>query len=379
MRDAFFGGGFHDFVLRFYAFHVFFLPIVLLGLMVVHFPRFLVFDVPMVMAVAGAIMLTGGVFPIDLGTKFVPTSPPGITVPEWYLTGLYAFLRSGYDKFVTGVAWPGLLILTLAIMPFIDRYKKFSWKDRPLVTAVGITSIAQIIVTTYWGFYIDPNIQKSLLERLVIDPIFLYSVMLMLVPLSFGFTYLMIKLARNSEAKAKLQPKKPSGKSSINIPFNWIYIVFIALLAFQIYLNIAAYYAVLNGMKNFSLFIVGIIMIVFAAMFHVYRHGKTMAKEATQRPMVPPAGAKPIPYAPTPTPPVPTTTTKPLSAPPSSKSGATTTQGPAHGPTHTTGISSSADDTAATIDDIWSQKTSSPATDKRTNLTSNGQDTKRTR
>jgi quinol-cytochrome oxidoreductase complex cytochrome b subunit len=76
--------------------------------------------------------------------------PPGITVPEWYLTGLYAFLRTGYDKFVTGVGWPGLLILTLAIMPFIDRYKKFSWKDRPLVTAIGITSIAQIIVTTYW-------------------------------------------------------------------------------------------------------------------------------------------------------------------------------------------------------------------------------------
>ena len=59
------------FVLRFYAFHVFFLPIFLLGLMVVHFPRFLVFDVPMVMAISGAIMLTGGVFPVDfLGIKF---------------------------------------------------------------------------------------------------------------------------------------------------------------------------------------------------------------------------------------------------------------------------------------------------------------------
>jgi ubiquinol-cytochrome c reductase cytochrome b subunit len=355
----------------------FFLPIVLLGLMVVHFPRFLVFDVPMVMAVSGAVMLTGGVFPIDLGTKFVPTSPPGITVPEWYLTGLYAFLRTGYDKFVTGVAWPGLLILTLAIMPFIDRYKKFSWKDRPLVTAIGITSIAQIAVTTYWGFYIDPNIQKSLLERLVIDPIFLYSVMLMLVPLSFGFTYLIIKLAKNAEANAKLQPKKPSGKSSINIPESWIYIVFVALFAFQIYLNIAAYYAVLNGMKNFSLFIVGIIMIVFAAMFHVYRHGKTMAKQPTPKPIAPPAGAKPIPYAPSPTPPIPTTTTKPLSAPPSSKSAATTTQAPAHGPTHTKGVSSREADIAAATDDVWSQKTPSSATDTAADLNGNGRDTKK--
>jgi ubiquinol-cytochrome c reductase cytochrome b subunit len=299
MREAFFGGGFHDFVLRFYAFHVFFLPIFLLGLMVVHFPRFLVFDVPMVMAISGAIMLTGGVFPVDLGTRFDPATPPGITVPEWYLTGLYAFLRTMYDKFVTGVAWPGLFIFALLVVPFVDRYKKFSWKDRPIITAVGITSIAQIMVTTYWGFYIDPDIKKALLERLVIDPIFFYLIMLLLVPLSFGFTYMMIKLAKNAEANAKLQPKKPSGKKSINLTQRWTYIIFVALLAFQIYLNISAYYAVLNGMKNFSLFIIGIIMLVFAGMFHIYRHAKTMERapppQPPSRPPTPPMAAKPAP------------------------------------------------------------------------------------
>jgi ubiquinol-cytochrome c reductase cytochrome b subunit len=292
MRDAFFGSGFHDFVLRFYAFHVFFLPIAMLGLMVVHFPRFLVFDVPMVMAITGAVMLTGGVFPVDMGLKFDPNVPPGITVPEWYLTGLYSFLRSAYDKFTTGVAWPGLFIFILLVIPFIDRYKKFSWKDRPIITAIGITSLAQIIVTTYWGFYIDPDRTKSLLERLVIDPVFLYLVMILLVPLSFGFTYMMIKLAKNAEANAKLQPKKPTGKGSINLSEKSLYAIFIALLAFQVYLNIAAYYAVLNGMKNYSLFIVGIIMLVFAGMFHIYRHGKTMQKAPPPKPTVPPMPMK---------------------------------------------------------------------------------------
>src|SRR4029078_9094679 len=133
MREACFGSGFHDFVLRFYAFHVFFLPIALLGLMVVHFPRFLVFDVPLVMAITAAVMLPGGVFPVDMGLKFDPNVPPGITVPEWYLTGLYAFLRSGYDKITTGVACLEIFILTLLIMPLIDKYKKFSWKDRPII------------------------------------------------------------------------------------------------------------------------------------------------------------------------------------------------------------------------------------------------------
>jgi ubiquinol-cytochrome c reductase cytochrome b subunit len=328
IRDAFFGGGFHDFVLRFYSFHVFFLPIFLLGLMLVHFPRFMVFDLPMVMAISGAIMLTGGVFPVDLGTKFDPSVPPGITVPEWYLTGLYAFLRTMYDKFVTGVAWPGLFIGSLLIIPFVDKYKKFSWKDRPIITAIGITSLAQIIVTTYWGFYIDDDIKKSLLERLVIDPIFFYLVMILLIPLSFGFSYMMIKLAKNAEANAKVQPKKPSGKSSINIPQNWIYIIFISLLAFQVYLNIAAYYAVINGMKNFSLFIIGIIMLVFAGMFHIYRHGRALSKAPPPKPkpVSPPAVGKPL-SPPSVTSP-PTQDNKPLAPPPVQKSVNTSSTAP---------------------------------------------------
>ncbi len=374
MRDAFFGAGFHDFVLRFYAYHVFLLPIAMLGLMVVHFPRFLVFDVPMVMAVTGAIMLTGGVFPVEMGLKFDPNVPPGITVPEWYLTGLYAFLRTQYDKFVTGVAWPGLFIFSLLVIPFVDKYKKFSWKDRPLITAVGITSLAQIIVTTYWGFYIDPDRTKSLLERLVIDPIFFYTVMLLLVPLSFGFTYMMIKLAKNAEANAKLQPRKPGGKTAINFPKKWIYIVFVVLLAFQVYLNISAYYAVLSGMKNYSLFIIGIIMLVFAGMFHIYRHGVAMAKAPPPKPTTSPTTAKPMPSAPKAVPPVPKpTTTEPLTAPPvqkaasgaqvatkTSRTAATTTATPP-----TTGASASSNSKTGDTTNVLAERSSTTEVRKK--------------
>jgi len=293
IREAMFGAGFADFVLRFYTQHVFILPIVMLGLMAVHMPRFLVFDVPMVMAISGAILITGGVFPVDLGFKFEPTVPPGITVPEWYLTGLYAFLRTQYDKFVTGVAWPGLFILSLAIVPFIDRYKKFSWKDRPIITAFGITGIAQIMVTTYWGFYISPDTTKPLVERLVIDPIFFYLVMILLVPLGFGFSYMMIKLSKEAERKAKLAASKaPQKVAQINLSTKWINWLIVALLAFQVYLNIAAYNAMLAGMNNFSLFLTGLILLVFAGMFHIYRYGMNEAKKI---PTPPPQVAKEIP------------------------------------------------------------------------------------
>ena len=288
IRDMAFGNGFHDFVLRFYTQHVFILPIVMLGLMAVHFPRFLVFDVPMVMAIGGAILITGGVFPVDLGFKFQPTVPPGITVPEWYLTGLYAFLRTQYDKFVTGVLWPGIFILSLLVIPFVDRYKKFSWKDKPLVTAFGIVGIAQILVTTYWGFYIPPDSTLPLVERLVIDPIYLYTVMILLVPLGIGFSYMMIYLAKEAERKAKLAKEKgPQKIARIEFSEKWINWVIIALIAFMVFLNIAAYNAAITGMKNMGLFLAGLILIVFAGMFHVYRYSMAQTQVAP-----PPPGSK---------------------------------------------------------------------------------------
>ena len=279
MRDAILGSGFADFVLRLYALHVFILPIAMLGLMAIHFPRFLVFDVPMVMAIGGAILITGGVFPIDMGFKFEPDVPPGVTVPEWYLTGIYAFMRTQYDKFVTGALWPGLFIATFVLIPFIDRYKKFSWRERPIITAFGITSLAQMMVITYWGFYISPDISLSLVERLVIDPIFLYSVMILMVPLGFGFTYMMIKLTNEAERKSKIAKSRgPKKIAIINLSEKWINWLLIALLAFQVFLNIAAYNAALTGMKNISLFFIGIILLVFAAFFHVYRYATSQDK-----------------------------------------------------------------------------------------------------
>jgi ubiquinol-cytochrome c reductase cytochrome b subunit len=174
------------------------------------------------------------------------------------------------------------------LIPFIDRYKKFSWKDRPIITAFGITGIAQIMVTTYWGFYIPSDTTIPLVERLVIDPVFLYTVMILLVPLGFGFSYMMIKLAKESERKAKLaKDKGPKKVATINLSQKWINWLIVALLAFQVFLNIAAYNAALTGMKNISLFFIGIILIVFAGFFHLYRYGLNQAKNAPPPPPVP--------------------------------------------------------------------------------------------
>ena len=127
-----------------------------------------------------------------------------------------------------------------------------------------------------------------LVERLVIDPIYLYSVMILLVPLGIGFSYMMIHLAKEGERKAKLAKEKgPQKVSHINLSDKWINWLLVALIAFQVFLNLAAYNAALSGMNNMSLFLAGLILIVFAGMFHVYRYAMAKTKEAP-----PPPGPK---------------------------------------------------------------------------------------
>jgi ubiquinol-cytochrome c reductase cytochrome b subunit len=174
------------------------------------------------------------------------------------------------------------------LVPFLDRYKKFSWKDRPWVTAFGIVGLAQILVTTYWGFYIPIDSTLPLVERLVIDPINLYVVMILLIPLGIGFSYMMIHLAKEAERKSKLaKDKGPKKVAQIEFSEKWINWIIIALIAFQVFLNLAAYNAALSGMNNMSLFFAGLILIVFAGLFHVYRYAMAQAKTTP-----PPPGAK---------------------------------------------------------------------------------------
>jgi ubiquinol-cytochrome c reductase cytochrome b subunit len=143
-------------------------------------------------------------------------------------------------------------------------------------------------------------------------------------------------------------------------------------LAFQVYLNISAYYAVLNGMKNYSLFIIGIIMLVFAGMFHIYRHGAAMAKAPPPKPTAPPTAAKPMPSAPKAVPPVPKPTTEPLTTPPVQKAASggqvatkTSRTATTTAPTPTTGASVSSNSKSGDTTNVLAERSSSTEVHKK--------------
>lgn len=263
LRFFVFGAGFYDFIIRFYTYHVFVIPVIMLLLMGLHFPRNLVFDVPMVSGVIGAILVAAAIFPVELGTKFVPGAPVGFTVPEWYLSSLYAFLRTGMDKFVAGVLLPGLYILMFLVIPFVDRGKRLSWRDRPFFTGLGIASIAQAALTTAWGFWMNPYTNIPLF-KLYIPPWSLFGFMILVGVLSFAIVYAAL-------SRRKPTPARPSVVTQVKIGPRWARFNLMALVVFQLALNGLLLRAVNTNLGSVVLLELGALLLSFSVLFHFYR------------------------------------------------------------------------------------------------------------
>lgn len=259
------GGGLYDLIIRFYALHVFILPMVMILLALVHFPRNLVFDPPAVAGVIGALLIAGGLYPVDLGIKYDPTLAI-VEVPEWYLTAIYAFIRTGLERFISGALLPLLFILFFLIVPFVDRSKKLSWKDRPFFTAAGLASIVLIIVTTVWGFYTTPRVDAF--TAVYIEPLIFYPTLLFLVAATFIISYRYIAPPAKDAARPAPKPRP----ITIQLPFEWGVRLIMGLLATIGILSLLAFQQYLEGLKNLSMFNLGVVVMLFGLIAHIYRH-----------------------------------------------------------------------------------------------------------
>jgi quinol-cytochrome oxidoreductase complex cytochrome b subunit len=259
------GGGLYDLIIRFYALHVFILPMVMILLALVHFPRNLVFDPPAVAGVIGALLIAGGLYPVDLGIKYDPTLAI-VEVPEWYLTAIYAFIRTGLERFTSGALLPLLFILFFLIVPFVDRSKKLSWRDRPFFTAAGLASIVLIIVTTVWGFYTTPRVDAF--TAVYIEPLVFYPTLLFLVAATFIISYRYIA----PPAKEAARPAPKPRPITIQLPFEWGVRLIMGLLATIGILSLLAFQQYLEGLKNLSMFNLGVVVMLFGLIAHIYRH-----------------------------------------------------------------------------------------------------------
>src|SRR6266568_4671848 len=195
LAQIIFGFSFNDLAIRFYAFHVFIIPIIMLAIMAVHLPRNLVLDIPVASAITGIILILGGLFPVEVGIRYDPNQLTQITFPEWYFTSLYAFIRTkGLQPFIAGTIIHAVFVLIFLVVPFFDRGKQIAMIDRPFWVALGAASLGQIAIVTVWGFRAGNPFQVLQSEdQLLIDPVLFAASLLLATALGYGFVYAFVK------------------------------------------------------------------------------------------------------------------------------------------------------------------------------------------
>jgi ubiquinol-cytochrome c reductase cytochrome b subunit len=275
LAQIIFGFTFNDLAIRFYAFHVFIIPIIMLAVMSIHLPKNLVLDIPVASAVTGIILVMGGLFPVEVGVEYVPNLPTQITFPEWYFTSLYAFIRvQNLQPFIAGAIIPAVFVLIFLFVPFFDRGKKIAMLDRPFWVALGVAALGQIAIVTVWGFRAANPLQALQSEnQLVIDPTLFGASLLLASALAYGFVYLYVRW-RRAKMDALRAAKKPIPYRKVQ-PYllnkGEVYSLLGGLLVLQAFLDVAIFRAFLVALQNFALIEIGMVFIAFAATVHIYR------------------------------------------------------------------------------------------------------------
>ena len=217
-------------------------------------------------------MVVGGLFPVELGAKFIPTAEAGITMPEWYLTGMYAIIRTGIDRFIAGVAIPLVFVVVFLVVPFLDTSRKLAVRDRPFYTAMGVAGLGQLALTTVWGFRAN-NIFFPLdsIPQLEINPYIFFGSVIFIGAAGYAGVYFWFKATAPPPGARVLHARKqfPVYKMTTN---EWRAVV-ISLLGFQVLFDIYTSQAFLAGFKNVVLLQIGIGLIAFGILVHLYRIG----------------------------------------------------------------------------------------------------------
>ncbi len=275
LAQIIFGFSFNDLAIRFYAFHVFIIPIIMLAIMSVHLPKNLVLDIPVSSAITGIILIMGGLFPVEVGIRYDPNQLTQITFPEWYFTSLYAFIRTkGLQPFIAGAIIPAVFVLIFLLVPFFDRGKKIAMIDRPFWVGLGAAALGQIAIVTVWGFRAGNPFQVLQSEdQLLIDPVLFAASLLLATALGYGFVYAFVKW-RKAKIEALRAAKKPLPYRRVQpylLSRGEVFSLLGGLLLLQGFLDFSIFRAFLATLNNFALIEIGMVLVAFAATVHIYR------------------------------------------------------------------------------------------------------------
>jgi ubiquinol-cytochrome c reductase cytochrome b subunit len=170
---------------RWYAIHVMVLPLVLIGLVVLHlyllrrhgisgpvrkaagpsqmfFPYQAARDLTMAFLVGAFLAVMAWQGAPALEPPADPTSSDYVPRPEWYFLGLFQLLKyfPGRLEVIGAIVIPGIVVLFLFLLPWIDRRPARGWRSRRLLLSVVAAGLAAVVTLTTLGALDRPATER---------------------------------------------------------------------------------------------------------------------------------------------------------------------------------------------------------------------------
>lgn len=113
------------------------------------FPDYILDEVIAWYIALAVLVVLSSLFPSGLQDKADPLSTPEHVKPEWYFLFLYQSLK--LVPRIVGVLAPGVGVLILLLLPFLDRSKQRAGRARVTRIVVAILLTIVIVALTIWG------------------------------------------------------------------------------------------------------------------------------------------------------------------------------------------------------------------------------------
>ena len=165
-----------------------------------------------------------------------------------------------------------IFVIVFLVVPFVDTSRKLFVRDRPFFTAMGVAGLGQLALTTVWGFRAN-NLFLPLdsIPQLEIDPFIFFGSVIFIGAAAYALIYLWLNTTAPAPGSRPTHGRKqfPIYKLS---PNEWRAVV-ISLLGFQVLFDIYSFQAFLASFKNVVLLQIGVGLIAFGILVHLYRIG----------------------------------------------------------------------------------------------------------
>ncbi len=120
-------------------------------------PHFLVRHVVVAAATVAVVFVLAILFDAPLKDMANPNLTPPVAKAPWYFAGLQELLHY-YNPMVAGVLVPAVVVMFLAVLPFLDRAKGWRIRDRKMVVIVfTILAIMALVLTIRGALFRGPE------------------------------------------------------------------------------------------------------------------------------------------------------------------------------------------------------------------------------